>query len=41
MALSGAILSGKHFYHVRENLRFSKEMAGEGVWVLISLRAWL
>ena len=40
MALSGVILQGKHFCHVRENLRFSKEMTGEGVWVLISLRAW-
>ena len=41
MALSGVILQGKHFCHVRENLRLSKEMTGEGVWVLISLRTWL
>lgn len=41
MALSGVILQGEHFCHVRENLCLSKEMTGEGVWVLISLRAWL
>lgn len=41
MALSGVILQGKHFCHVRENLCLSKEMTSEGVWALISLRAWL